>query len=201
MRVSQLGNLTHGLFYYINETTPVPWSDIFSVDKTDTLYTSLYGMRELITDTDYTDETLPDVAQQITTLYMDNWKDQFEIYNKELTTNDYDSSETGSDETTGSITNSTEYGNKQHTVDKISAYDVDSFSDDTTTDVEHSGTDKATQSFNDYLINHQHKKTGNTASIISKRGKFIDDLKLNYLRDIVFKDVNSFLTYSIYSED
>lgn len=174
IKISEINPTIFSKLQEINPTCKI--FSVFGGTDLDDLYIAKFGER-------YTSDNLDSTktAKYLNMLYSDNWDNAYDLFNASGAT----MGELGSIKST-TITKDTDYTDTTNDTDSVPVYD---------------STDLAVERNNDRSFNHK-VNTDITTTIedtkdISRFSQSIDYLKKNYLYDIVFEDVNSFVTYSI----
>lgn len=201
MTVADLLKFNHGIFYYMNQMEELPWSDMVSVEATDRLYVMLYGRREIVTNgLDFTETDIQMLAENIYAINLDKWKRILKIYVADLDIYDYNVTESETKTNTGTIQNTGETGNNDKLTNTVSPFDASEtteFANDTKS-VRETSVKNDTVQTNDLTQVRTFHKQGNTSGVIDRWSKAINNLKINFLRDVVFKDINDMITYNIF---
>lgn len=203
MTVADLLTFQHGLFWYMNQVSPLPWIDLVSVEATDRLYVMLYGRREIVTNgLTFTESDVQMLAENIYAINLDKWQRTFKIYVADLDIYDYDITETETKTNTGTVQNTGTTGNNDTVTNTVSPFDSSTtveFANDNKSVRENTASTDTTLT-NDLLQVRNFQKKGNTSgNMVDRWSKAISSLKLNFLRDVVFRDINDMITYSIFN--
>ncbi len=203
MTVADILTFQHGLFWYMNQVSPLPWIDLVSVEATDRLYVMLYGRREIVTNgLTFTESDVQMLAENIYAINLDKWQRTFKIYVADLDIYDYDITETETKTNTGTVQNTGTTGNNDTVTNTVSPFDSSTtveFANDNKSVRENTASTDTTLT-NDLLQVRNFQKKGNTSgNMVDRWSKAISSLKLNFLRDVVFRDINDMITYSIFN--
>lgn len=177
MKLSELITTDKGLFKYIDEVSPLPWSEVVTPYELDSAFMFKNGCKtvsgkvlKMFSDLGE-EETLSSLAKIISNMYANKWGQLFEAFNIDYPVN-VESRETSDDVNTG--TNSVK--------NTVSAYDSEVLVPD-------SGRDGTTE------YNHKITKDKISLSAIQKNIELLQD---SLLYDIVFTDTKSLILLLVY---
>ena len=177
-----------GLFETINTIHPLKYMTIIKPKSMDILYLANNGCRKL----SYLGEnnTVEEIANIMVEMFANKWDKLYDIAITDVPV-DYNYSETQTEQVEDSGENNVNYTSTD--TGSVNAYNDNDFVNDTKQDIttSNSGTNSNTK-------NRQYTKNVLQGSKTDNLDKVKNYLQNNYFNDIIIKDVNEFLTLSIF---
>lgn len=179
---------TSGLFTAISNIKKLKYMELITPKTMDILYISTNGSRKL----SYLGEnnTVDEIANIMVEMFSNKWDKLYDIAVAELPV-DYNYSEIQTEKVDDSGSNNNEFSSTD--TDMVNAYNDDDFVNDnqTNTKTTNAGTTSNTKQREYKKEVMQGSKTDNLENIKNY-------LQNNYFNDIIIKDINEFLTLSIF---
>lgn len=202
LRVRDLHVDNKGLFYYINEINPDILPIELDINTLDLGFQMLHGNKKLIPfiENMYNDDlesTLQFLATMIISSYGDKWIKLINIYKEELNADTYKLETTEQVDETGNISSTKEDVSESERVNKVSAYDVEDYSNDgmETKIDNNTAIDSGTSS---NLKNVTKTVKGSIGNRLNDIMKIQEMLQSNVINDIIYTDVSSLVGLKIY---
>lgn len=177
-----------GLFATISTQRQLKYMQLITPTTMDILYTSNNGLRKL----SYLGETntVEKLATILIEMFADKWDKLFDIATADLPI-DYNYSETQTEKVEDDGENTTDFISTD--TGKVNAYNDDDFVNDNQQDTKTTNSGKLSNTKNREFKKEvlQGSKTDNLESIKNY-------LQNNYFNDIIIRDINEFLTLSIF---
>jgi len=182
-----------GLFHYMNEIEPLPFSNVLDISTIDLTFITFYGSRvvsqpvQRIIKDEVTEEGLKQVATLLYGMYSQKWNNLYDIYNEKLDLDSYVSN------TTESVIDDTEIDHTQgRTASDTRTNEVTGFNSE-----EWSNATKDTNNIDDQTTNtgttsntkeRTNQTKGSLNNRIDDRRKAIDLLNEEVLNEHIYKD-------------
>lgn len=176
------------LFELMDSHKPFSWKEKFSPSEMESLFIYLYGEHEI--NKAFEDFSVEEMANNLADFFVDRWNKIFTFYFDENLFNVGFSETYSETENTDGTTTENNTGNE---VNKVSAYNVETFSNDTsrdTTDTKN-GTDTRKHT-------REYKRQGYNDGFAESRLKYINRLQNDFIYAIIFKEVKTLITNPIY---
>lgn len=177
-----------GLFTAINEKSPLEYCNIIEPSVMDMIYISNYGERTLSSFGE--NNSLDDVAKAMSQMFSTKWNKLYDMAISKIDI-DYNYSE----KQTENVDNTGSNSNTISSVDTglVNAYNDDDFVNDNQTknDTSNTGENSSTKK-------REYIKQVLNGSKTEYYNNILNYLQNNYFNDIIIKDVNEFLTLSIF---
>lgn len=203
--ITKTKHIEKGIFYYINNISPLPFTDFFSIDSVDILFNQLKGHKPIsYTVMDYmdngeiTEDTIIKLANLCYTMFFKKWDNIYKIFVYE-----YPILQNYSETITETITNERITNGENNILvntnilNSVSGYNNGELVNDNKNE-----TQENNQSTNNNQETGQqtktYTKTGFNGNYIQELNQSIDYLKNDFLFDIIFNDVSKILMLSIY---
>ena len=182
-----------GLFQYMNEIDPLPFTEVLDIKTIDLSFVTFYGSRDIsapierLVGDKVTDDNMKQIASMLYGMYYSKWSNLYEIYKEKV---DLDSYVLVTDETVqddGTNLSTTTSSNEDKTNHSVAGYNSEDFADaeqDTTTG---SGNTKNEGTNKNLKVRHEEQR-GNLGNRLDDRQKALDGLNQEVIQDVVFKD-------------
>lgn len=203
LKVKDLKVNDKGIFYYINEIKPLPFTEVIPVRSLDLGFQMLHGEKILspfVIDRlggVINDNTMVDLAEIIVSMFGIKWETMISLYEKELNLDTYKMITTEQVDETGKNSNARTDESSSERENLVSAFDTENLSNEgkeiTTGNTNYTDTGNRTNSKN---ITKEVK--GNINNRLDDLTKVIDILKNNLINDIIYIDVVRLVGLSIY---
>lgn len=182
-----------GLFQYMNEIEPLPFTEVLDIKTIDLSFVTFYGSRDIsapierLVGDKVTDDNMKQIASMLYGMYYSKWGNLYAIYKEQV---DLDSYVLVTDETVqddGTNSSTTTSSNEDKTNHSVAGYNSEDFADaeqDTTTgsgNTQNEGTNKN-------LKDRHEEQRGNLGNRLDDRQKALDGLNQEVIQDVVFKD-------------
>lgn len=191
-----------GIFYYINQINPLPFTEIIPVRSLDLGFQMLHGEKRLspfVIDRlgDINDDTMKELAKIIVLMFGSKWNKMFSLYEKELNLDTYKLTTTEQVDESGSYTNERADKSSSERENLVSAFNSEDFSNEgKEINIENSNiTDKGSTN---NLKNVTKEVKGNINNRLDDFMKIVNILKTNLINDIIYLDVIRLIGLSIY---
>lgn len=202
LKVKDLKVDNKGLFHYIHEINPTLFPVELDIDTLDLGFQMLHGNRILtpFVKNMYNDDlesTLQFLATMIVSSYGKKWEKLIDIYESELNADTYKLETTEQVDESGNISSTKEDILESERVNKVSAYDVEDYSNDgmETKIDNNTATDTGTSS---NLKNVTRVVKGNIGNRLNDVQKIQVMLQSNVINDIIYTDVSGLVGLKIY---
>ena len=203
LKVKDLKVDDKGIFHYINEIKPLPFTEIIPVRSLDLGFQMLHGEKVLSQfvksrfKDDIKENTLIDLAEIIVSMFGSKWEKMISLYEQELNLDTYKITTTEQVDETGSNTNTRDDERSSERENLVSAFDTETLSNEgkeVNTDSS-SVTDTGNRT---NLKNITKEVTGNINNRLYDLTKVMDILNSNLINDIIYIDVVQLVGLSIY---
>ncbi len=203
LKVKDLKVDDKGIFYYINEIKPFPFTEIIPVRSLDLGFQMLHGEKILspfVKDRlggEINENTMIDLAEIIVSMFGSKWDTIISLYENELNLDTYKMITTEQVDETGDYSNIRTDESSSERENLVSAFDTENLSNEgkeITT-----GTTNYTDTGNrSNLKNITKEVKGNINNKLDDLIKVVDILKNNLINDIIYIDVVQLVGLSIY---
>ena len=203
LKVKDLKVDDKGIFYYINQIKPLPFTDIIPVRSLDLGFQMLHGEKILspfVKDRlggEINENTMIDLAEIIVSMFGSKWDKMISLYENELNLDTYKMTTTEQIDETGDYSNTRTDESSSERENLVSAFDTENLSNEgkeITT-----GTTNYTDTGNrSNLKNITKEVKGNINNRLDDLIKVTDILKSNLINDIIYLDVVRLIGLSIY---
>lgn len=179
---------SNGLFKAIEQIQPLKYMSLITSSNMDILYLANNGCRKL----SYLGEnnTVEEIANILIEMFANKWNKLYDIAVSDLPV-DYNYSETMEEKVDDDGTNVIDYVSTDTGL--VNAYNDEDFVNDTKQDLKTTNSGK-----NLNKRNRQYKKEVLQGSKTDNLDKIKNYLQNNYFNDIIIRDINEFLTLSIF---
>lgn len=203
LRVKDLKVDDKGIFHYINEIKPFPFTELIPVKSIDLGFQMLHGEKMLspfVIDRlggDINDATMNELAEIIISMFGSKWEKIISLYEEELNLDTYKLTTIEQVDETGETSNIRADKRSSERENLISAFDTEDFSNEgKEINIEDSNiTDTGTRS---NLKNVTKEVKGNVNNRLDDFTKIVNILKTNVINDIIYLDVIRLIGLSIY---
>mgnify|MGYP001178159694 FL=1 len=203
LRVKDLKVDDKGIFHYINEIKPFPFTELIPVKSIDLGFQMLHGEKRLspfVIDRlggDINDNTMKELAKIIVSMFGNKWDTIISLYEKELNLDTYKLTTIEQVDETGEVSNIRTDKSSSERENLISAFNSEDFSNEgKEINIEDSNiTDTGTKS---NLKNVTKEVKGNINNRLDDFTKIVNILKTNVINDIIYLDVIRLIGLSIY---
>lgn len=182
-----------GVFQFMNEIQPLPFSDVLDIKTLDLTFITFYGGRDIsapvkrVVGNEVTKENLEHLAYMLYGMYFQKWANLYAIYSEQVDLDSYvlKTTEKIKDDGTNSSTTNTDVEGKD--TRGVAGYNSEDFEDEsqntnkTTDNTTNEGTTKN-------LKDRETESRGNLGNRIEDREKALQGLKDEVIYDVVFKD-------------
>lgn len=203
LKVKDLKVDDKGIFHYINEIKPLPFTEIIPVRNLDLGFQMLHGEKILspfVKDRfreDIKENTMIDLAEVIVSMFGSKWETIISLYEEELNLDTYKMTTTEQVDETGENSNIRTDESSSERENLVSAFDTENLSN------EGKEINTGNSSFTDTgnrtnLKNVTKEVTGNINNRLHDLTKVTDILKNNLINDIIYIDVVQLVGLSIY---
>lgn len=203
MRVKDLKVDDKGIFHYINEIKPLPFTEIISVKSLDLGFQMLHGEKVLTPfvksrfKDDIKENTLIDLAEIIVSMFGSKWEKIISLYEQELNLDTYKMTTTEQVDETGKNSNIRTDESSSERENLVSAFDTENLSNEGKEI--NTGNSSVTDTGNrTNLKNITKEVTGNINNRLYDLTKVMDILNNNLINDIIYIDVVQLVGLSIY---
>ena len=203
LRVKDLKVDDKGIFHYINEIKPFPFTELIPVKSIDLGFQMLHGEKRLspfVIDRlggDINDNTMKELAEIIISMFGNKWDTIISLYENELDLDTYKLTTIEQVDETGEISNIRTDKSSSERENLVSAFNSEDFSNEgKEINIEDSNiTDTGTRS---NLKNVTKEVKGNINNRLDDFTKIVNILKTNVINDIIYLDVIRLIGLSIY---
>ena len=203
LKVKDLKVDDKGIFYYINQIKPLPFTEIIPVRSLDLGFQMLHGEKILspfVKDRlggEINENSMIDLAEIIVSMFGSKWDKMISLYENELNLDTYKMTTTEQIDETGDYSNTRTDESSSERENLVSAFDTENLSNEgkeITT-----GTTNYTDTGNrSNLKNITKEVKGNINNRLDDLIKVTDILKNNLINDIIYIDVVQLVGLSIY---
>lgn len=203
MKVKDLMLDDKGIFYYMNEVQNLPFLNFTKIQTLDLGFVGLHGNRNIspmvknIMNGEITDDKMDSLARIVISLNSEKWVNFYNVLVEELPfeTHNLITTETVTD--SGNTDSETLTESLNSDIDKVSAYNVDDFVEDSAS--ERNLSDVSSNTLSDSRTRERTIQVkGHTQSLINERLKMLEYLNTNLIYDIVYLDIATMLGSLIY---
>lgn len=203
LKVKDLKVDDKGIFYYINEIKPFPFTEVIPVKSLDLGFQMLHGEKILspfVIDRlggDINDNTMNELAKIIVSMFGSKWEKMISLYENELNLDTYKMTTTEQVDETGENSNTRTDESSSERENLVSAFDTENLSNEGKEI--NSGSSNITDTGNRTNSKNITKEVkGNNNNRLDDLTKVIDILKNNLINDIIYIDVIRLVGLSIY---
>ena len=203
LKVKDLKVDDKGIFHYIDEIKPLPFTEIISVESLDLGFQMLHGEKLLtpfIKDrfrVDIKESTMIDLAEIIVSMFGSKWDTIISLYENELNLDTYKMTTTEQVDETGENSNIRTDESSSERENLVSAFDTENLSNEgkeiNTGNSNFTDTGNRTN-----LKNITKEVTGNINNRLHDLTKVKEILNNNLINDIIYIDVVQLVGLSIY---
>ena len=203
LRVKDLKVDDKGIFHYINEIKPFPFTELIPIKSIDLGFQMLHGEKRLspfVIDRlggDINDNTMKELAEIIISMFGNKWDTIISLYENELDLDTYKLTTIEQVDETGEVSNIRTDKSSSERENLVSAFNSEDFSNEgKEINIEDSNiTDTGTRS---NLKNVTKEVKGNINNRLDDFTKIVNILKTNVINDIIYLDVIRLIGLSIY---
>ena len=203
LRVKDLKVDDKGMFHYINEIKPFPFTELIPIKSIDLGFQMLHGEKRLspfVIDRlggDINDNTMKELAEIIISMFGNKWDTIISLYENELDLDTYKLTTIEQVDETGENSNIRTDKSSSERENLVSAFNSEDFSNEgKEINIENSNiTDTGTRS---NLKNVTKEVKGNINNRLDDFTKIVNILKTNVINDIIYLDVIKLIGLSIY---
>lgn len=203
LKVKDLKVDDKGIFYYINEIEPLPFTELIPVVNLDLGFQMLHGEKILSPfikerfGGDIKESTMIDLAKVIVSMFGSKWETIISLYENELNLNTYKMTTTEQIDETGENSNLRTDVSSSERENLVSAFDTENLSNEGKEI--NTGNSNITDTGNrTNLKNITKEVTGNINNRLHDLTKVVDILNNNLINDIIYTDVSRLVSLSIY---
>lgn len=203
LKVKDLKVDDKGIFYYINEIEPLPFTELIPVESLDLGFQMLHGEKLLSPfikerfGGDIKEDAMIDLAKVIVSLFGYKWETIISLYEKELNLDTYKMTTTEQVDETGENSNVRTDESSSERENLVSAFDTENLSNEGKEI--NSGNSSITDTGNrSNLKNITREVKGNINNRLHDLTKVIDILNNNLINGIIYVDVVQLVGLSIY---
>lgn len=177
------------LFEKMNSIQPFSWADDFTPARMQKLFNAMYANYEIADN--FAIMSVDDIADSLANFFVPRWNSLYKfMFSDELLKLGF--SETISETTTDN--GKTSENNSDEKVNKVSAYNVETFSNDTS---ENNSETRNGTSENEKV--RTYTRTGYNDNFAEYRLKYLNKLQNDFVYDIIYKEVKSLITKPLYN--
>lgn len=203
LRVKDLKVDDKGIFYYINQIKPLPFTEIISVRSLDLGFQMLHGEKILspfVKDRlggEINENIMIDLAEIIVSMFGSKWDTMILLYENELNLDTYKMTTTEQIDERGDYSNIRTDKSSSERENLVSAFNSEDFSNEgKEINIEDTNiTDTGSRS---NLKNVTKEVKGNINNRLDDFTKIVNILKTNVINDIIYLDVIRLIGLSIY---
>lgn len=203
LKVKDLKVDDKGIFYYINEIKPFPFTEIIPIRRLDLGFQMLHGEKILspfVKDRlrgGINENTMKDLAEIIVSMFGSKWDKMISLYENELNLDTYKMTTTEQIDETGTYSNERSDESSSERENLVSAFDSEDLSNEGKEII--SGTTNYTDTGNKTNLKNITKEVkGNINNRLDDFAKIVNILKTNVINDIIYLDVIRLIGLSIY---
>lgn len=203
LKVKDLKVDDKGIFYYINQINPLPFTEIIPVKSLDLGFQMLHGEKMLspfVKDRlggEINENTMKDLAEIIVSMFGSKWDKMISLYENELNLDTYKMTTTEQVDETGTYSNERSNENSSERENLVSAFDSEDLSNEGKEII--SGTTNYTDTGNRTNLKNITKEVkGNINNRLNDFAKIVNILKTNLINDIIYLDIVRLIGLSIY---
>ena len=203
LKVKDLKVDDKGLFYYINEVKPLPFTELITVKSLDLGFQMLHGDKVLSPFVksrfrdDIKENTMIDLAEIIVSMFGDKWEMISSLYENELNLDSYKMTTTEQVDETGENSNIRTDENSSERENLVSAFDTENLSNEGKEI--NSGNSSVTDTGNRTNLKNITKEVkGNINNRLHDLTKVTEILNNNLVNDIIYIDVVQLVGLSIH---
>lgn len=192
-----------GIFYYINEIKPLPFTEIIPVKSLDLGFQMLHGEKILspfVKDRlggEINDNSMIDLAEIIVSMFGSKWDKMISLYENELNLDTYRMIKTEQVDETGEYSSMRTDESSSERENLVSAFDSEDLSNEGKEII--SGNTNYTDTGNRSNLKKITKEVkGNINNRLNDFAKIVNILKTNLINDIIYLDVVRLIGLSIY---
>lgn len=203
LKVKDLKVDNKGIFHYINEIKPLPFTEIISVKSLDLGLEMLHGEKVLSPfvksrfKNDIKENTLIDLAEIIVSMFGSKWEKLISMYEQELNLDTYKMVTTEQINETDENTHTRDDERSSERENLVSAFDTETFSNEGK-EVNTDNTSVSETGSKTNLKNITKEVTGNINNRLHDIEKIKGILNNNLINDIIYIDIVQLVGLSIY---
>lgn len=203
LRVKDLKVDNKGIFHYINEIKPIPFTNLIDVKTLDLGFEMLHGEKVIsqFVKSRFKDEikenTMIDLAEIIVSMFGSKWDIMISIYENDLDLESYKLVTTEQVDETGNVTNLKEDISSSERENQVSAFDSENYSNEGK-EINSGNTTISDSGENTNLKNVTRTVQGSLSNKLDDIEKVKSILHKNILNDIIYIDVIQLVGLSIY---
>lgn len=188
-----------GLFYYMNELEPLPFTPAMDIETLDKMFIGLHGIKtvsptvaSIMLNGGVNEENMLTVAKMLLTMYSTAWSRLYELYTQDIPLESYSmttvETHSGTEETSLGITSES----TSQDIDKVSGYNASDMVDNVekSTNRQDTTTNQGTRTDERTVTKEVKGLQGSRVQEVVRLVKFIQN---NLIVDIVFNNVANFV--------
>lgn len=188
-----------GLFHYMNELEPLPFTPAMDIETLDKMFIGLHGIKtvsptvaSIMLNGGVNEENMLAVAKMLLTMYSTAWSRLYELYTQDIPLESYSmttfETHSGTEETSLGITSES----TSQDIDKVSGYNASDMVDNVekSTNRQDTTTNQGTRTDERIVTKEVKGLKGSRVQEVTKLVKFIQN---NLIVDIVFNNVANFV--------
>jgi len=188
-----------GLFHYMNELEPLPFTPAMDIETLDKMFIGLHGIKtvsptvaSIMLNGGVNEENMLTVAKMLLTMYGTAWSRLYELYTQDIPLESYSmttfETHSGTEETSLGITSES----TSQDIDKVSGYNASDMVDNVekSTNRQDTTTNQGTRTDERIVTKEVKGLKGSRVQEVTKLMKFIQN---NLIVDIVFNNVANFV--------
>ena len=188
-----------GLFHYMNELEPIPFTPAMDIETLDKMFIGLHGIKtvsptvaSIMLNGGVNEENMLTVAKMLLTMYSTAWSRLYEIYTQDIPLESYSmttvETHSGTEETSLGITSES----TSQDIDKVSGYNASDMVDNVekSTNRQDTTTNQGSRTDERTITKEVRGLQGSRVQEVTRLSKFIQN---NLIIDVVFNNVANFV--------
>lgn len=177
------------LFEKMNEVQPLAWAESFTTEHMQNLFNNLYGEYEIADS--FTKISVDEMAKELAGFFVPRWNSVYRfMFSDDLLKLGFSETIT---ETTNDNGKTTE-NNSDEKINKVSAYNVETFSNDTS-----ENNTETRNGTSENVKTRTYERKGYSDNFADYRLKYLDKLQNDFIYDIIYKEVKTLITKPLYN--
>ena len=188
-----------GLFHYMNELEPIPFTPAMDIETLDKMFIGLHGIKtvsptvaSIMLNGGVNEENMLTVAKMLLTMYGTAWSRLYELYTQDIPLESYSmttvETHSGTEETSLGITSES----TSQDIDKVSGYNASDMVDNVekSTNRQDTTTNQGSRTDERTITKEVRGLQGSRVQEVTRLSKFIQN---NLIIDVVFNNVANFV--------
>ena len=188
-----------GLFHYMNELEPIPFTPAMDIETLDKMFIGLHGIKtvsptvaSIMLNGGVNEENMLTVAKMLLTMYGTAWSRLYELYTQDIPLESYSmttvETHLGTEETSLGITSES----TSQDIDKVSGYNASDMVDNVekSTNRQDTTTNQGSRTDERTITKEVRGLQGSRVQEVTRLSKFIQN---NLIIDVVFNNVANFV--------